>query len=56
MLGSKRNKKRSNNISMKYWQGWCYASARESRKVMKMVDDIPDGAYYRRLKTWFEWN
>lgn len=58
MLGSKRTKKKQRNKYSKgvYWQGWCHPENKTRRRMMKVIDDIPNGSYYRKIGSWFEWN
>ncbi len=59
MIGSKRTMKkhRKHELKAPYWQDWMHIDSRTLRKRLKSIEvDIADGASYRKIGTWFEWN
>lgn len=52
-----RDKRRMERYPGILFQGWARPPSRELRKTLKRIDfDVSDGAMFKRINTWFEWN
>ena len=56
MRRAKHCKDYNSKKTVKNWQGWEHPSNKQNRSVIKNMEEIPNGSYYQKIGTWFEYN